>query len=686
MKKFLYAALFFAGSVAQSWAQGLPLPVCNWGALPYKAATIWDCVPPANAAGAFLQTQGPSSPPLWTNQAPQDFLLPTQATNTFLGNTTGGNVSPTPNTVSQILDTLGYDIVRPPIIGSIVYKSNLGGPSHTWQALQPGVAGSVLVSGGAGGTGVPYWGAPVGGSVSYLCHGVDSTTALQTLLNDNLSVTLLGSSCPVGALTIPSNAKLSCTPSVTLAANAGLNAPFITMLSNSSIDGCHIDGTSQAGSGGHTYLIYLNVTDGVSIKNCLIEKGVEEAIYINDSSNFTIDNNVIQKIGKSSIFHSYSSSSPTNVSITNNTLDRSDPSFDTGITGDGIFMYGGPGARTLTNLRIVGNRITGRTSGASNGIELLSFNGNWPYYQQVVVAQNQIYGFSLQISVGSSPTISVANNVLKSAHGYAIEFGGNHGGSVTGNSIVGGGVSGGVLLDAGSNVDPNFGALESVTGNSVTDVTVCFQVLGNVTELVIAGNTCSVTNAGIGNGVLLQNTFAGEVIINGNYFEGTSVGSAAVNIGLTAHPVYITNNKFVRFIGSPIISGVTTADVLTGNHYDGVNEDFRDFAMVVTSTGGSFSTPPTVNKAYYYRNGNGITLYYDVTISDATGATGTAVLSLPLVWNDGTSSLTGVDLVFAKALTGYRRDDTHTNLYYYDGTTPIVTGSRWVGNVSYRTP
>lgn len=154
MKKYLLSLLLLVASAMPAVSQGLPLPVCNWGAMAYKGQTDWLCVPPANAAGAFLQTQGPGSPPLWSNQASQSFLLPTQATNTFLGNTSGSNASPTPQTVSNILDTLGYDIIRPPLYGAIVYKDIV---TQHWQALQPGVIGSVLTSGGAGGVANPTW-------------------------------------------------------------------------------------------------------------------------------------------------------------------------------------------------------------------------------------------------------------------------------------------------------------------------------------------------------------------------------------------------------------------------------------------------------------------------------------------------------------------------------------------------
>ncbi len=138
-------------SAVQAFAQALP--VCNWGDMIYKASTNYACLPYDNTAGKFLQGQGASAQPIWTFQAATGFLLPTQSTNTFLGNTTGGNASPTPNTVSQILDTIGYDVSRPPTPGSLLYKTNVA-PNNAWQALAPpALSGLVLSYAG----GAPVW-------------------------------------------------------------------------------------------------------------------------------------------------------------------------------------------------------------------------------------------------------------------------------------------------------------------------------------------------------------------------------------------------------------------------------------------------------------------------------------------------------------------------------------------------
>lgn len=139
-------------SAVQAFAQALP--VCNWGDMVYRASTGYACLPLDNTPGKFLQGNGSSAQPIWTFQAAAGFLLPTQSTNTFLGNTTGGNASPIPNTVSQILDTIGYDISRPPSPGAMIYKSSTA-PNNAWQQVVIGPGGTVLTSVG----GVPTWAA-----------------------------------------------------------------------------------------------------------------------------------------------------------------------------------------------------------------------------------------------------------------------------------------------------------------------------------------------------------------------------------------------------------------------------------------------------------------------------------------------------------------------------------------------
>lgn len=142
------------------------LPVCSNGDMIYRGAVGYNCVGYSNVAGYFLKSNGAGGAPTWTSQAPNGFLLPTQSTNTFLGNTTGGNASPSPVTVSQIFDTIGYDIARTPSPGAIIYKSAVA-PNNAWQSLAPGVAGQVLSTGGAANP--PHWVAAASASLDSIC-------------------------------------------------------------------------------------------------------------------------------------------------------------------------------------------------------------------------------------------------------------------------------------------------------------------------------------------------------------------------------------------------------------------------------------------------------------------------------------------------------------------------------------
>lgn len=120
------------------------------GDMIYRGPSGWAPVP-GGQAGQLLQSQGPTAQPVWTfdlSSVPQ-FKLPFMTTNTVLGNVTGGNANPTPITQTQFLDTLGYDIVRPPVIGGIPMKATFG-VNGSWQVLQPGPAGWVLQSNGPG--------------------------------------------------------------------------------------------------------------------------------------------------------------------------------------------------------------------------------------------------------------------------------------------------------------------------------------------------------------------------------------------------------------------------------------------------------------------------------------------------------------------------------------------------------
>jgi hypothetical protein len=159
--KKLFAALFFLLTAATAQAQNV-LPSCNWGDMLYRGNLGWQCVPYDNTPGKLLKGQGSSAAPVWAFQADQNFLLPTQSTNTILGNITGGSASPSPMTVSQALDTTAFASLSPQAVAGTVLYRGLG--SLGWQFLAPGAAGQVLTTGGA--VNPPYWATGGSGSVT----------------------------------------------------------------------------------------------------------------------------------------------------------------------------------------------------------------------------------------------------------------------------------------------------------------------------------------------------------------------------------------------------------------------------------------------------------------------------------------------------------------------------------------
>lgn len=144
MKKLL--ALLFLLLAAPVAAQVIPSgPV---GSINYWGVGGLSTVLNPGLAGQCLETQGTGSAPVWVACPGSALnLLPPINTNQFYGNVSGQFAPPVGVDVNTILNTVGYDIARPPPVESILYKSNVG-PAFNWQALPPSTAGSLLTSGG----------------------------------------------------------------------------------------------------------------------------------------------------------------------------------------------------------------------------------------------------------------------------------------------------------------------------------------------------------------------------------------------------------------------------------------------------------------------------------------------------------------------------------------------------------
>jgi hypothetical protein len=151
MKKLL--ALLFALLATPAAAQTIPSG--PWGSINYWGVGGLSQVLTPGLAGQCLTSQATGSAPIWVNCTVSSLsLLPSINTNQFYGNVSGNFAPPIGVDVNTILNTVGYDIARPPAPESILYKSNVG-PLFNWQTLPPGASGSVLTSGGP--TNPPFW-------------------------------------------------------------------------------------------------------------------------------------------------------------------------------------------------------------------------------------------------------------------------------------------------------------------------------------------------------------------------------------------------------------------------------------------------------------------------------------------------------------------------------------------------
>jgi len=204
--KHLLLALLLLASPAQAqntFFAGSP------GDMIYRGVTGWQAVP-GGTAGQILQSNGPTAAPTWSNgfgtYTTFPFVLPAIPTNRVLGNASGVNAAPSAITQSQFLDTIGYDTLRPPATGAMVYKD---GTTGTWQATtgQPNVSYVMTMQA----SGVPAWQSGPSSALIGLCSTsgafpiYNATTAAwvcSTVGGTGSTVTLSG-----GPLTINTTAQ-----------------------------------------------------------------------------------------------------------------------------------------------------------------------------------------------------------------------------------------------------------------------------------------------------------------------------------------------------------------------------------------------------------------------------------------------------------------------------------------------
>lgn len=169
-------ALLFA--LLASAASAQVIPSGPWGSINYWGVGGASQVLNPGTAGQCLETQGGGSAPIWVACPGSSLaLLPPINTNQFYGNVSGNFQNPVGVDVNTILNTVGYDIARPPTVESILYKSNVG-PTFNWQALPPGPLGTQLTSGGP--TNPPFWATPAQASLSSICQTVGAILYFDT--------------------------------------------------------------------------------------------------------------------------------------------------------------------------------------------------------------------------------------------------------------------------------------------------------------------------------------------------------------------------------------------------------------------------------------------------------------------------------------------------------------------------
>lgn len=162
-----------------SFCRGQTIPSGPWGSINYWGVSGASQVLQPGTAGYCLETQGVGSAPLWIACPGSALnLLPGINTNQFYGNVSGQFAPPVGVDVNTILNTVGYDISRPPAVESILYKSNVG-PSFNWQTLPPGANGSILTSGGP--TNPPFWSpSPTQSNLASICQTVGALLYFDT--------------------------------------------------------------------------------------------------------------------------------------------------------------------------------------------------------------------------------------------------------------------------------------------------------------------------------------------------------------------------------------------------------------------------------------------------------------------------------------------------------------------------
>jgi hypothetical protein len=214
-------------------AQNILFPANPGDMIVRGTGTTWGPVA-GGLAGRVLQSNGPTAAPVWSNSLPLNFQLPPMAVNTVWCNVSGAQAPATACSISQILNTIDYDVQRPPLAGSVPYV----GTDQLWHlAPPPSTAGWVWTAQGTGV--VPQWAVP-----SIVASGSGITGP-----------------CESGGLLFNYNGTLHCTDSTSGAANVSSSGTLhLPILVNDTRFGLHI--THTLGVGPIPGALYSNLIKG----------------------------------------------------------------------------------------------------------------------------------------------------------------------------------------------------------------------------------------------------------------------------------------------------------------------------------------------------------------------------------------------------------------------------------------
>lgn len=369
-------------------------------------------------------------------------------------------------------------------------------------------------------------------------------------------------------------------PGVTVKLKDAVNAPVIDVTANGvTVDGGGtLDGnranqtsTSVGHSGlGTTACVRMKSVSNITVSGIAMINGGTQATFMDAVTNVVIDGCRITgctpalNIKAVTIYDGIGNSS--NIRITDNDIDARNPTG--GCIGANI-----SNARTLSELRITGNRLLVGNAGATAtlGVELFTsgtgtitdatISDNLISGPAGVVAANQLFG----VSVGGSSTgaangdnsMTVSGNVIRNCPSTGIEVIGR-GVTVTGNTLVNSGPLTVLAIDVPGGITG-----VSVVGNTVRDsidVSYCFRIHGGtngIYGLVVSGN--SVRNNTAGNVMLIDGIVSGAVIAE-NTFADVNGGPGISIVGTMTDSIIAHNAIDMTGVGGSTHDGILLAN------------------------------------------------------------------------------------------------------------------------------